>query len=157
MARTIREDALLSGLIRAAVAQIDGRDGWLGRQLITATWRLALPAFPCGVLVVPLPPLQEITRIEYIDVTGDEQTLDASAYHVAGSDPGDDRARIWAKLARDPPPARRGHGSSSSPAMATGTRVPEDIRHGLQLLVVAAYDGCTCEAARNLLFKYRAW
>jgi uncharacterized phiE125 gp8 family phage protein len=149
------EDALLAGLIRSSVAQIDGRDGWLGRQLCTATWRLDLPEFPC-VINVPLPPLQQVTEITYIDAGGAEQTLDPSAYHVAGSDPAmlvPVYGTSW-PATRDRPDAVRvtfvaGYGGFPD--------VPEDIRQGLMLLVRAAYDQCHSEAAISLLYRYRAW
>jgi uncharacterized phiE125 gp8 family phage protein len=50
------EDALLFGYLRAAVAHIEGADGWLGRQLINATWELRLDCFTWPIRM-PLPPL----------------------------------------------------------------------------------------------------
>jgi uncharacterized phiE125 gp8 family phage protein len=149
------EDALLAGLIRSSVAQIDGRDGWLGRQLCAATWRLDLPEFPC-VIKVPLPPLQEVTEITYIDASGVEQTLDPAAYHVAGSDPAmivPTYGTVWPATRCQPDAARitfvAGYGGFND--------VPEDVREGLLLLIRAAYDQCHSEAAINLLYRYRAW
>jgi uncharacterized phiE125 gp8 family phage protein len=150
------EDALLAGLIRASVAQIDGRDGWLGRQLCTATWRLDLPEFPC-VINVPLPPLQQVTEITYIDASGVEQTLDPSAYHVAGSDPAmivPVYGTAWPATPYRPDAVRvtfvAGYGGFSD--------VPEDIRRGLMLLIRDAYDNChSGAAATDLLYRYRAW
>jgi uncharacterized phiE125 gp8 family phage protein len=72
------EDDYLTGLIAMATAEIDGRDGWLGRALITQDWQLTLDAFPCGrdPITIPLPPLQSVISITYIDANGDEQELD---------------------------------------------------------------------------------
>ena len=59
-------------------------EGWLKRGLITQQWQLDLNTFPKGreKLVIPLPPLQTIDSIIYIDTTGTEQTLDPSLYKV---------------------------------------------------------------------------
>lgn len=78
------EDVLLSRLIRAAREKLDGRDGFLGRALVTQTWRLELDAFPPEI-ILPLPPLQSVDAIVYLDVAGDEVTLDPAAYVVLGA------------------------------------------------------------------------
>lgn len=83
------EDTRISDLIETATQRLDGRDGKLGRCLITQQWRMTLPCFP-RVIAVPLPPCQAIVSITYLDADGAEQTLDPSAYRVAGlngSDP----------------------------------------------------------------------
>lgn len=81
------EDGLVAALITAARQHIDGKDGWLGRALATQTWQLGLTAFPCGAIRVPLPPLQSVDSITYIDTNGDEQTLAESAYQIVESEP----------------------------------------------------------------------
>jgi uncharacterized phiE125 gp8 family phage protein len=76
----------LSGLITAARQGLDGEDGYLGRALNTQTWQLMLPGFPWHhhhngcVIVMPLPPLQQINSISYIDEAGVSQVLDPSQY-----------------------------------------------------------------------------
>ena len=66
------------------------------RQFITATWDLKLDRWPCqddqpmrdrdaypqGVIRVPLPPLQEVVFIKYVDTNGVEQTWASSNYLV---------------------------------------------------------------------------
>lgn len=81
------EDDLLDDLIATATAFLDGKDGLLGRCLITQTLRLSLGAFPAEV-VLPLPPAQVVTSVTYLDADGIEQTLAPSAYRVIGGDPG---------------------------------------------------------------------
>jgi hypothetical protein len=81
-------DDVLGALITASRQMIDGGQGWLGRALITQTWRLLLDAFPgCDAgrgfnrwrseewdsntqIRIPLPPLQTITSISYVDRDG---------------------------------------------------------------------------------------
>ncbi len=52
------------------------------RQLITATWIYRLEAFPLGEFVLPRPPLQSVTSIQYVDSAGVTQTWNASLYQV---------------------------------------------------------------------------
>lgn len=76
------EDDYIDGLILAAESYIDGRDGILGRALVSQTWIGTLDgAFP-DQITVPLPPLQSVSSITYIDGNGDEQTLASSTYQV---------------------------------------------------------------------------
>lgn len=80
-------DAMLTPLIKGAREKLDGWSGWLGRALITQTWVLYLPAF-CASVSIPLPPLQQVVSVKYIDADGVEQTLDAASHRViAGSRP----------------------------------------------------------------------
>ena len=50
------DDALIQRLAEAAVSELDGADGWLGRALIEQSWYLTLPQFPpCdGPIWLPL-------------------------------------------------------------------------------------------------------
>lgn len=57
------------------------------RQLITATWDLVLDYadFPAGTrtpIEIPLPPLQSITSITYVDTAGATQTLSSTLYRA---------------------------------------------------------------------------
>lgn len=82
-------DAKLQAMIEAAVSNLDGPTGILGRALVEQEWELSLDAFPLACLVVPLAPLRTVTSITYVDHAGDQQTLAPSAYVVdAVSDPG---------------------------------------------------------------------
>jgi len=66
-------DEVMEAYITAARQRIDGAVGWLGRALITQTWQGKLDEFPTcdnGRIDVPLPPLQEITEISYLDADG---------------------------------------------------------------------------------------
>jgi len=76
------EDTLLTHYIEAARLTVDGRAGVLGRALITQTWELVLDCFPSEFIRLPLPPLQSVTSIKYLDPDGVEQTLDSARYLV---------------------------------------------------------------------------
>lgn len=77
----------------AAETHIDGAMGILGRAIITQTWRMkmdAFPADPTARIRIPLPPLQSVSSITYVDQNGSTQTLASSGYKVmaAGENPG---------------------------------------------------------------------
>jgi uncharacterized phiE125 gp8 family phage protein len=87
------EDAIISAMLGACVAQLDpAGGGWLGRALRPQTWELRLDGFPCGAIKVPFPPLIEIASFVYDDAAGVQQSLtDGAGFRVidgglAGSD-----------------------------------------------------------------------
>lgn len=75
-------DPLLAALLTAARLNLEGRDGWLNRAFVTQTWELMLDRFPLGAIEVPLPPLQSVTSLKYLDTAGVEQTLATDKYRV---------------------------------------------------------------------------
>lgn len=79
------EDALLEGLITAVRHHMDGWEGVLRRQLITATWDFSLPEFPPikTYIELPLAPVQSITSVSYIDANGATQIWDNSKYQLS--------------------------------------------------------------------------
>lgn len=81
----VSQDALITALIEAATTHLEGRHGILGRALVTQTWDTRIDRFPWqarGRLELPLPPLQTVTWIKYIDDVGAEQTLATDQYAV---------------------------------------------------------------------------
>lgn len=77
------DDTTLQIYLDAAVAHLDGAEGILGRCLVTQTWDYNLDAFD-GDIVVPLPDLQSVTSVTYVDSAGATQTVSAADYTVAG-------------------------------------------------------------------------
>jgi uncharacterized phiE125 gp8 family phage protein len=160
-------DALLTG--QATAARIYA-EGFMGRQLITATWELWLESFPCGSdrICVPLPPLQSVTSIKYIDTSGVLQTWGATYYLVvseAATSPYAQKATIepvygttW-PVCREQPNAVQvkfvaGYGASSA-------SVPEAIRRAILQGVSAQYDNRESPpmalAMNAALWPFRVW
>lgn len=77
------EDPGIGAYVTAATLRLDGRDGLLGRCLITQTWKLTLDAF-ASEIAIPLPPCQSVDEIAYIDPDGTTQTLSPAAYQAFG-------------------------------------------------------------------------
>jgi uncharacterized phiE125 gp8 family phage protein len=96
------EDTLLQRYLDAAIEGLDGKDGTLGRALITQSWLLKLEAFAdpsrCsrvrrpGEIVLPLGSLLAVTSIVYLDAHGTEQSLPIDDYRVI--DRGDELSSI---------------------------------------------------------------
>jgi len=72
------DDALISGLIIAARQEAEKITR---RALITQTWELVLDCF-LPEICLPLPSLQSVTTIKYIDTNGTEQTLSNTVYQI---------------------------------------------------------------------------
>ena len=80
---TTDEDTLITSLISAATEYLDGRHGILGRALITQAWEYRFDRFPLSqCFQIPLPPLQSVEAVKYIDDNGVEQTLATDQYVV---------------------------------------------------------------------------
>jgi uncharacterized phiE125 gp8 family phage protein len=108
--------------------------------LVTQTWELVLDGFPTGGIVVPLPPLQSVTSVKYIDTDGTQQTLSALLYSVdTDTIPGlitPAYGEVW-PVTRDEVNAVRvrfvaGFGAASD--------VPEDIKSWIKIMVGTMYD-----------------
>jgi uncharacterized phiE125 gp8 family phage protein len=72
------DDALIGGLISAAVAKLDGYQGILGRCIVNQTWRQDLPRF-LREIRLPVPDVSDVV-VKYRDSDGAEQTV--SGDHV---------------------------------------------------------------------------
>jgi len=77
---TEEDDDFLNQLIAASREKTESITR---RQLITATWELRARRWPrVNYIELPKPPLQEVTKVEYLDVNGDLVTMDPALYSV---------------------------------------------------------------------------
>lgn len=144
------EDALIMGLIHAGVTHIDGQKGILGRALCTQTWDYKLDAFPAEIRI-PLPPLQSVDSISYVDENGATQTLSTSVYQVVNN--GTRPSTIVEAYNQSWPTTRcipqavtvrftAGYLDNNSPA-DTRNGVPQPVKHALMLLGGHWYENRT--------------
>ncbi|HUT12394.1 MAG TPA: hypothetical protein VMY42_17985 [Thermoguttaceae bacterium] len=111
------------------------------RQLITATWRLRLPAFP-PYIVLPRPTLQAVSSITYVDNAGAAQTVTAADYTYDVSE----EPAIVRLAYGDSWPTHRG-GAEDYVAVtytagygATSASIPAGIKLAMLLLISHGYD-----------------
>ena len=72
------DDTLISALVDAATAHIDGHTGILARALVTQTWRQDFCDWPGDrVLRLPLAPVASVQSVKYFDAANAEITVDA--------------------------------------------------------------------------------
>ena len=158
------DDTLITALI---VAARKWAEEYTGRQFVTATWDWFLDGF-CPSFSVPLPPLQSVTSIKYLDTTGTEQTLASSTYRVdAVSEPG----RIALDYGKSWPSTHpvinavtvrfvAGYGAAAA--------VPEPIRQAILILIGELYEqrqesiigniqSSVPFGVRALLTPYKVW
>lgn len=81
------KDTVITGLIGAATAHLDGWTGILGRCLCEQTWRQDFDDFR-SCLRLPLFPVISITSVEYTDTAGAEQTIPSENYTLKNDDLG---------------------------------------------------------------------
>lgn len=83
------DDGFITGLIMAAVAHLDGTDGWLGRALVTQSWEMVLDAFPRDYRIrLPLAPVQSVDAVLYRAPDGSELTMADSRWYLANGGEG---------------------------------------------------------------------
>lgn len=113
------------------------------RALLSQTWKLQLDGFPAErtFLRIPRPPLQAVTSVKYVDLSGTQVTWDPSNYVV---DPASLPGRIHLGYGLSWPSTRcqanaveviytAGYGDA-------GDAVPDALRHALKLLVGNWYE-----------------
>jgi len=130
------------GLIQAKIsAARQYAEHFTRRALITQTWEMILDKAPAE-LELPLPPLQEVSKIEVVDAAGARAEVPNSSYWVelGGEAPG--RVRLsdgssW--------PSHRGFGSFIVTFKAgygdAVTAVPEKIREAIRKRAALLYEG----------------
>lgn len=137
------DDADIAAKLRSAVSQLDGAEGLLNRALITQTWAMKLDAFPhCG-FDIPLPPLQSVTSISYVDGDGVTQTLATSVYRVLNAGAPMHKGRVELAYGQCWPTTRcQSQAVTVTFVAGYGARndVPEHIRHLILIMVKEAYD-----------------
>jgi uncharacterized phiE125 gp8 family phage protein len=131
------EDALLTSLIAAAVAHLDGYGGVLGRAILTQTWRQDFDGFAgVGDLRLRLPmPAASVASVTYVDAEGQTQTLASGLYALrrdaVGSFVEPAYGEGW--------PATRSQTASVSVTFTAGyggaADVPQPIKQAILLLV----------------------
>ena len=141
---TAADQAQIMIYMRSAVEQHDGAAGLLNRCIITQTWEITFDWFPRGAIRVPLPPLQSITSVQYIDTAGATQTLAASKYKVLNLNSPTRAGRIETAFG-ETWPSTRDEGEAVTVTFVAGyggrDAVPEPIRHLLLFTIQDAYDG----------------
>lgn len=169
------DDAYLTSLVDVATSWIDGKDGWLGRSIGTQTWDYVLDRFPCASrkstskndgIRIPLPPLQSITSVFYVDPdTETEATLATDQYEVdTFSEPG------WVMPGTDGWPSTLDTINAVRIRFVAGyATAPTPIKHAILLLVGNWYENRESVlidqqrpndlpfAVDALLMPYRSW
>lgn len=167
------EDSLLESYIAAAVSRVER---YTSRALLTQTWAAKIDSFGdpemcngSGELIVPRPPLQSVSSIQYVDTDGDTQTLSSDTYTVdTDSQPG----RIY--LAPDkswPSVYGKRHAVTITYVAGygdAGSDLPADLVHALRLqfahmfthrepIVLGAIATTIPQGIESLLWNYRIW
>jgi uncharacterized phiE125 gp8 family phage protein len=114
------------------------------RALITQTWDWILDEFPDSsdaALTVPLPPLQSITSITYVDTNGTSQTWSADEYQV---DSASRQGRIMPAYGESWPDTRDEMNAATVRYIAgygdNAVDVPERLLQAMKVLVATWYE-----------------
>lgn len=140
------EDAYISHLITAAREECER---FTQRAIPLQSWALVLDRFPCREIVIPRPPLVEISAITYVDVDGAEQTLDDSGYRlIRPTGPTAKQAVLLPPIDETWPSTQSGHAEAVRiefdcgyviPGSPIELDVPADLQHGMLLMIGELY------------------
>lgn len=82
-----RDDTLIDGKIKAAIAYLDGPDGYLGAAIAPQKWRWKTGAFN-DLMRFPLGPVLTIEAVSYLNDAGGTTTVDPADYYLFGDSEG---------------------------------------------------------------------
>lgn len=158
------DDSYLESLAAVATDHIGGAEGWLGRALGSSVWELRLDCFPARINI-PLPPLQSIDAISYVDIDGATQTYATFREFGVGSANGQGFAlpaydEDWPDTREEPEAVRITFTSGYE-------TLPASIKHAILMLVGQWYDKREDASeiklteipngVDDLLMKFRFW
>jgi len=79
------EKTLVEGMIAAAVATIDGPDGWLGRSLGAQTLEARFDAFHGNSIRLPYGPVLNLVAVEYLNRADEPVQADIDDFELLGA------------------------------------------------------------------------
>lgn len=147
------EDGLLAGYILAARELVENDTS---RRLVTQTWRAyfdrAWPKYFDGRcyrtgIVLPLPPLQTVSSITYVDTDGATRTLASDQYRVSRYG---HRGLIEPAHGVTWPDVRPQLDAITVEFVCGYTRIPEPIRHAMLLLIGHFYENRESVSVGNM-------
>lgn len=136
------EDAVITGLIAAAVAHLDGYAGILGRCLVAQQWALPLAGWPADrMIALPFPDCSAVT-ITYQDSAHAGQTLDSALHGAPVEMDAGPLVPIWLEsslpsLSNRPAPVTV---SFTAGYGATAADVPAAIRQAILIIVADWFE-----------------
>mgnify|MGYP000865058529 CR=1 FL=1 len=131
------DDSLITALIVTARQQAEHRTG---RALVTQQWRLGLDQFPDDSLELPLPKLQSVQSVTYLDADGVRQTLAGAKYDVVTDEL---VGRLLPAFGKTWPDCRIRPGSvqvSYTCGYGAAADVPQSIKAWMLLAIAAWYE-----------------
>jgi uncharacterized phiE125 gp8 family phage protein len=133
------DDDLIASLITMARKTVEHRTR---RALITQTWTLTLPCWPCdSVIRIEKPPVQSIGHVKFYDTTGVQQTISSSNYQVIAKP--DSPGRVI-PISGYSWPGLYDREEAIEVEFTTGyggvTDVPEEAKQAMNLLIAERYE-----------------
>lgn len=79
-------DTMITSLVAAASAMVDGYDGMVGKSIGEQTVTFSIENAPADCICLPLFPVKSITSVSYYDEAGDVQTIDVANFRLIGNE-----------------------------------------------------------------------
>lgn len=124
------DDAYIGALIIAAREVVEGATS---RQLLPATWELALDDFEASI-TLDKAPFKEMVSVKHIDADGTEQTIAAEGYTL------DDYSNPAKLVVTDLPTVKDTPNAVKIRFIAGSESVPEAIKAAMKLIIGNLYE-----------------
>ena len=128
------EDALITGVLVAAVRAVEAR---AGLALMSQQWRLTLDCVPAETLRLPIAPAAALDGATVTDAEGAPQAVDAALYEFSAGFPG--RLRAVAPWPR-PGVALDGVAIDFTAGFGSAAAVPEPLKQAVKLLAAHFFE-----------------
>lgn len=135
------EDALIEGLIGAALAHVEKS---CGVAFEAQTWEVVLDAFPTGEIELPFGPVASVTSVSYVDSAGDDATVSADDYAVDTASP------VGWVIPVDGWPTAMAVANAVRVGFVAGAGTPADVRQAILLIVEHWYENRAASSADSL-------
>lgn len=134
------DDALITGLIKAAVTHLDGWTGTLGRCLVDQTWRQDSDTFT-QCMRLPLGPVSEIVTVKYRNAEGQIATVAAENYALETSAGG--QSYLWFRSSYSRPSNLYDRAAVQVEFIAgygAAADVPQALKHAMLMMIGHWYE-----------------
>lgn len=144
------DDPLIEAYVAAAIANLDGPSGWLGRALGAQTLEARFDSFSGEPIVLPCPPIAAIASVKYVDLDGVEQTVDPATYELLGDELAPKYGSSWPQVRRQREAVRVRYTAGYTVGDPPAALHPA-IRAALLLMVGDLYGNRETVAAVNMI------
>lgn len=126
------KDTLITSLVAAASAMLDGYDGMTGKTIAEQTVAYSIRQFPGRKLNIPVYPVKSLTSVSYYDEANEQQTIDVANFRLLSNE---DYATLDLIEGYSLPTLYDRQDAITFTLLCGFAAIPEPIKHAARLMV----------------------